>query len=128
MLPSPATLRLTCRTPLRKKPRAPLGATFADDATDIALVFEGAPGSANDACAEVPDGATLAEGALLVVFGQAAGASFLTRIFASNARAIPRDIRATALLARGYVDIGAGVCTKTGADLVWGYAPVSRPC
>jgi hypothetical protein len=41
---------------------------------------------------------------------------------------VSRASRCTALVARGYVRVGAGTDPDTDADLCWGYCPVTEPC
>jgi hypothetical protein len=71
--------------------------------------------------AQVPLASELAGGARLIVLGAAAVGDSVWQVFSRGAT-VPRAVRCGALLARGYVDIGAGVDDATGADLVWGSA------
>ena len=57
--------------------------------------------------------------------GGALAPSLGSRLLAAlgRGRTIPRVFRATALVARGYVRVGAGIDPESRSDLVWGYAP-----
>jgi hypothetical protein len=51
--------------------------------------------------------------------------SLATRLLAAlgRGRTVSRALRASALVAQGYVRVAAGVDKETRADLVWGYGP-----
>jgi hypothetical protein len=77
----------------------------------------------------LPDPSELPPGTLVIVPGAAAGTSSLARSVLAvfgRARLVPRVVRCTALVARGYVDVGAAD-DETRADLAWGYAPPTGP-
>jgi hypothetical protein len=124
-LPTAAALRLVSRpTGARVKP--PLGLTrWSDDATDIALLLAHPNASDTPTLAEVadalPDPSTLTPGALVIVLGELAPRGPLGWL-GSRVR-VPRHVRSSALLAKGYTSIGGAVDPKTGGDLAWGYAP-----
>jgi hypothetical protein len=74
---------------------------------------------------ELPDPSSLAAGTRVYVLGRATrGAGFLARL--RGRVQVARVVRCTALLARGYVGIGAGVDESRG-DLAWGEAPAQAP-
>ena len=82
--------------------------------------------------AQLPDPDDLAPGTL-VVLGDAPKGGALSRLFRRGTGA-PTAIRASALLARGYVAIEAGRASEVGDDrgaagavLVWGLTSTSRP-
>jgi hypothetical protein len=81
--------------------------------------------------AQLPDPGELSPGALLVVRDAGKppqGFRRLARGVRSLWRKEPRAhaaVRCTALLARGYRDIGARLDPRTGEALVWGFAPTS---
>jgi hypothetical protein len=71
---------------------------------------------------ELPDPASLAAGMRVYVLGHATrGAGFLARL--RGKVQVTRVVRCTALLARGYEGIGAGVDDASRADLAWGEVP-----
>jgi hypothetical protein len=74
----------------------------------------------------LPDVATLEQGTLVVVLPQIAPPpSLAVRVLGAlgRSRTVSRALRCSALLAKGYTRIGAGIDPDTRADLVWGYAP-----
>jgi hypothetical protein len=78
-----------------------------------------------DAAAELPDPGSLAPGTLVLVGdgSVARETGLLGRVMRRRReRPVPRSIRCTALLARGYARIGGGV-DEHGIDWAWGYAP-----
>lgn len=110
---------------------APLGARFdadapayaivlgPDDVTDVATVARALP---------APD--ELPSGTLLLVLPQVAPPpSLASRFMAAlgRGRTVSRALRSTALVARGYVRVAAGVDRESRSDLVWGYAPAGEP-
>jgi hypothetical protein len=79
----------------------------------------------------LPDPSELPPGTLVVVPGELAGSRSLAQsVLAALGRRKPiaRALRCSALVARGYVDVGAGAPQdEVRADLAWGYAP-TEPC
>ena len=106
---------------------APLGAKFADDAHAYALAL--GPEDAVDVAAvahALPDPDELPGGTLLFVLPQVVDPpSIGRRLLAAlgRGRTVTRVLRSTALVARGYVGVAAGVDRESQCDLVWGYAP-----
>jgi hypothetical protein len=106
---------------------APGGATFASDGAAYAVAL----GTAEEAdlaslARALPDPDDLPPGTLVFVLpGVAVPASFASRVLAVLGRAptVTRELRATALVARGYVRVAAGLDRASRSDLVWGYAP-----
>jgi len=109
---------------------APLGATFEagaaayavalgpEDITDVATVARVLP---------APD--ELPGGTLLVVLPQVAlPPSLASRFLAAlgRGRTVSRALRSTALVARGFVRVAAGVDRESRSDLVWGYSPTTE--
>jgi hypothetical protein len=89
------------------------------DATDVAAVAR-----------VLPDPDELPPGTLLfvlpaVIDPPTLGSRFLAAL--GRGRTVPRALRATALVSRGYVGVAAGVDRETRSDLVWGYAPPEAP-
>src|SRR5258706_15956546 len=80
---------------------------------------------------QLPDPSELAAGALVVVRDAGKppqGLRRLARSVRSLWRKEPRAhaaVRCTALLARGYRDVGARVDPRTGEALVWGFVPTT---
>lgn len=108
----------------RGRLEAPNGSKFADDAEAVAVVLGAADAQDFRAVARaLPAPADLAPGTLVVVLGSVVEAPSLASRFRSalgRTRTIPRADRCTALLARGYVRLGAA------DDLAWGYVPQVR--
>ncbi len=126
MTPPPArALRLIAPTSRATVPKPPLGlAGWSDTADAIAILLDTAgdadPRGIAGVAAQLPEASTLPPGTPVFVLGTAAAVRSFWRPFARGA-AIPRASRCTALLARGYVDIGAE--EVDGDDLAWGHAP-----
>jgi hypothetical protein len=120
-----------CRASGGRRPAPPFGlAAFTDDeGAAIAVLLDvdaeaSTRAQVEDAAAQIPDAASLPAGRLVVVLPErAARRGLLGRIF--GARQVPRVVRATALLARGYDAIACGADEVSGADLVWGRVPVT---
>jgi hypothetical protein len=77
----------------------------------------------------LPDPDALPAGTLLLVLPNVVGAPSLAgRFLAAMGRGATasRALRATALVARGYVRVAAGVDRETRSDLVWGYTISER--
>jgi hypothetical protein len=75
--------------------------------------------------AQLPDPHELAAGSLVVVHETGRRVRGLRRLLAFWKRK-PRAhaaVRCTALLARGYLEIGAALDARSGERLVWGFAP-----
>jgi hypothetical protein len=99
-------------------------------ATTVALSESDAE-SIDRIMAALPDPATLPSGALVIVPSEIRAPRTLTRsvraLFGRPAT-VARAWRCTALVARGYVDVGAAEDEERG-DLAWGYAPpATEPC
>ena len=120
----------------RSRITLPLGAKLVDDADDAdALAVALGPADIGDAASvarALPDPDELPAGTLLLVLPHVASTPSLAgRFLAAMGRGptASRAVRATALVARGYVRVAAGVDRETRSDLVWGYAPtVTEPC
>lgn len=105
----------------------PSNAAFADDGEAVAVALDADHArDANAVGGAIPAADDLDGETLVVVLPFVEPPSFASRLFAAigrRSRDVPRAVRCSALLARGYVKIGAGVDESTGADLAWGYAP-----
>ena len=74
--------------------------------------------------ATLPDPGDLAPGTLVVIPAEVAATRSLARSVLAvfgRVKTVPRTLRCSALLARGYVEIGAG--DEERDDLAWGYVP-----
>jgi hypothetical protein len=127
--PEPLALRLVGLRPGRRPPRPPLGlrewSASADADAGVAVLLE-VSGDANDEVAAlasaIPDSDAFPRGVLVVVLENAVhDGGLVARLF--HAPRVSRAARASALLSRGYVSIGAAEDRRSGQDLVWGYAP-----
>jgi hypothetical protein len=126
--PHAVALRLVARTQEGKPPRPPLGVTaWTPTADAIAVLLDtGDAGDGGDlraiasVVAQLPPAADLPHGTPVFVLGRANARRSFWRVFARDL-AIPRDVRCTALLVRGYIGIGAAEIQ--GDDLAWGQAP-----
>jgi hypothetical protein len=111
-----------------RTPKPPFGLRGWTPSADAAAVLLDARAgdlrSAWDVAQQVPLASTLPAGAPLIVLGTAAPSASVWRWLVRDV-AISRAARCSALLARGYVDIGAGTDEVTGAEFAWGYAPRS---
>ena len=104
----------------------PLGAVFTDDADAhaVALVQADVADVASLARA-LPDPDGLPPGVLVVVLPNVVDPPSLgSRLLAAlgRGRTVSRALRASAMVARGYVRVAAGVDADTRLDLVWGYS------
>ena len=105
---------------------SPLGAPFADDGDAVAVVLDEAHAADVPTVARaLPAPADLEPGVLVVVLPLASAPSLASRLFAALGRGktVPRVLRSSALLARGYVELGACVDDASRLDLAWGRVP-----
>jgi hypothetical protein len=119
--PRPEALRLLKRAPRARTPKPPLGIAAWNPTADAVAVLLDAGGDADPrtvagVVAQLPAPSDLPPGTPVLVLGRATTSRAFWRWITGDV-AVPRVARCTALLARGYVDIGAS------DDLVWGYAP-----
>jgi hypothetical protein len=126
--PSPRSARLL-EGPAKGRPPSPpfgIAAWTADgEAAVIQLdATESDLSSAEAVAAQLPDAASLPARTLVVLLGNAGGAGGVWRriLFMKDAK-IPRAPRASALLMRGYVEIGAAKDAASSHDLVWAWSP-----
>jgi hypothetical protein len=123
-VPRPSGLRLETRA-RSVRPRPPFGLEdWSDDAAAIAVALDAETCDIEDpvaVAAGIPEASSLEPGTRVYVLGAASrGAGILARLRGSLP--VSRVTRCTALLVRGYVEIGAGVDEVSGADLAWGMA------
>lgn len=77
----------------------------------------------------LPDPSSLAAGQLVVVRAEIGGEKSLASSVLSvlgRKKTVSRALRCSALVARGYVDVGAGTDPAGKDDLAWGYASQTR--
>lgn len=124
--PSFTALRLHTRVRDPRQTAVPFGlGGWNDGATDVVVLLE----TETDDCrnlsqivAQLPEAAALPTDATVVVLGGAVrNQSSWRRWLGHRVVPVPRALRCTALLVRGYVDIGASLDDR-GEDLVWGRA------
>lgn len=112
---------MTTRTSLRsKRPHVPLPP--ANDRSNAKVVTLDA----------LPEPSALDPGTLVIVNDETQGGRSLVKSVLGalgRKQTVSRAARCTALVARGYIRVGAGTDPDTDADLAWGYAPAStEPC
>ena len=104
----------------------PLGATFLPEADAQAVVL--GPADVADVASlarALPDPEGLAPVVLVVVLPNVIDPPSLgnrLRAALGRGRTVSRALRASAMVSRGYVRVGAGVDGETRIDLVWGYS------
>jgi hypothetical protein len=128
MLPKPAALRLVCVRSPASRPHPPFGLRSWDEAPGAGLaVLLDLPrewpasgfGDVGLVAAQLPDPASLEPGQLVVVLpGAASVGTWLVRLVHRRAWAAGA-VRASALLARGYAGISAGIDPSTRRNFVW---------
>ena len=130
LAPRPAALRLMTARATGRTPRPPFGLRAWDPSADARALLLAVRGRGTcttaDVVAQLPAAATLPSGTPLLVLGSAISDGPLWRLFA---RGVPvtRAARCTALVARGYVEVGAGTDETSGTDLAWGIVPERGP-
>lgn len=119
----------------RRLPHVPLPpASARADARIVALSPADLLGDLEGAARALPDPAELPAGTLVMVEARVREARSLGRAVLAalgRIRNASRCIRCSALVARGYVRVGASSDPDTRADWAWGYAPaadVTEPC
>jgi hypothetical protein len=116
-------------SPLASRPavgvRARTAAKLPSDLGDAKVVelTEHAAASLAGVIAALPDPATLDAGALVVLPADIRGGGFARSVLAvfGRKKTVARTRRCSALVARGYVDVGAA--ESEDGDLAWGRAP-----
>lgn len=94
----------------------------------VVAIAEGDAGSAASIARALPDPSSLDPGTLVIVPREIAGAqSFARSVLAvfGRAKTIERALRCTALVSRGYVDVGAADEEDRRSDLAFGFSPSS---
>jgi hypothetical protein len=128
MAPRPDAIRLWTLATHVTPPHPPLGLrTWSGEAAALAVLLVASAGDlANVAvvAAQIPSAETLLLSTPVVVLGEVArtSGSWNRLFFGLRKRSVARAPRCGALLARGYVDIGAALDPATGSDVVWGWS------
>ena len=127
--PRPSAMRLYTRKRGARIPAPPLGLTaWSADATAVAILLDASDTDVDDPeqiAEQLPNAAELPPATPVFVLGSAARARGILRWIGMRTIPVARAARCTALVARGYVGIGAGVDRATGDDLAWG---LTAPC
>jgi len=128
MHPVPTALRLSTPTPAAKPPRPPFGLrSWSGDGAATALLLDARHADVTDASsvlAQVPGAAALPPRTPIVILGCAVrGEGLWRRLLGAGTVRVARAARCTALVARGFVDVGGGVDEASGSDLAWGWSP-----
>lgn len=128
MPPRPKALRLVTSALGARTPAPPFGLrAWSSEAEAIAVLIDAAGFDASDpasVAAQIPHASDLPESTLVCVLGAAARRGGVTRCLQRTLQ-IPLFARCTALVARGYVGVGAGIDDAGSNDLAWGF---SSPC
>ena len=126
--PRPTALRLIGRASPSRWPVPPMGlGTWDASAQAVAILLDATSIDVDDpaqVAGQIPAAAELPPATPIFVLGVAAGRRAVLRLLERRVP-VTRAARCTALLARGYVDIGAGLDEASRADLAWGF---SSPC
>jgi hypothetical protein len=109
-----------------------LGLRAWSDAEEAAVVVllvlpeEGASDDVGPIAAQIPAASSLRAGTLVIVLETAERAGgVLSRLLRPDGK-VPLVVRGSALLARGYGGIRAGVDPASGEELAWGWTPAMR--
>jgi hypothetical protein len=124
--PRPAAFRLWTRAPAASRPRAPFGLpSFTDAATAIAVFVDATGIDEEDAGAfaeQIPAAVQLEPGTPVFILDAAVRGRGALRWLGARKVQLPRTSRCTALVARGYVGVGAAADPSGRGDLVWGFS------
>lgn len=128
MHPLPSALRLSTPTPQSKQPRPPFGLRgWSTEAHATAVQLDARHGdlqSVSSIVAQIPRATSLPPRTPIVLLGLAVRAPGVWgRLLGAGTVRVTRASRCTALLARGYVDVGGGLDEVTASDLAWGWSP-----
>lgn len=126
--PRPAALRLWTRVEGIRLPAPPLGLIkWTQDATALAVLVDATHFDGDEVqtvAAQIPPSSDLPPGSPVFVLATGVVAARSWRVLLGPRRApVSRAVRCSALLARGYVDIGCDEPVARGDDLAWGWSP-----
>jgi len=128
--PRPESVRFVTTAPQAKAPAPPFGLQrWSDDGTATVVMLDASGGDLSGTAAiaaQVPDPGTFPRRTLVILLGEAsrAGGAW-RRLIRMNTAPVSRADRCSALLVRGYVEIGAGP-DEASHDLVWGWSESPR--
>lgn len=127
-VPRPESARFVGLAPNAKAPPPPFGLKgWSQDGTATVVELDASTSDLSAAGAiapQLPECDSLPSRSLVVLLGEAGrGGGAWRRLVRMNATPVSRAARCSALLVRGYVDIGAGTDDGTSHDLVWGFSP-----
>jgi hypothetical protein len=115
---------LVTRVRIKRTPPPPLGLrTWSPDAGAIAVLLEASSMDADDPSqivGQIPYATDLPPATPVFVLGRAVRSSGMLRWIGRQTIAVPRAARCTALVARGYVGVGASVDDASHTDIAWG--------
>jgi hypothetical protein len=128
MHPRPPALHLSTAHPVSKLPRPPFGLRgWNAEAQASAVLLHIGDGRADDVgslFAQIPKATIFPSGTPIVLLGTAISrVNAWRRLLGGGSVRVPRATRCTALVARGYIDVGGGIDESTGSDLAWGCSP-----
>lgn len=127
-IPRPAALRLVARRHFARAPKPPFGLDdWSPDADAIAVLLDVETTAIDDpaaVAAQIPHARERPPGSAIFVLAAAPdGRSLIRRWLGPRPQTVSRAARCAALLARGYVELGAGADPASGKDVAWGRAP-----
>lgn len=122
--PRPTAMRLVTRARGVRTPAPLFGLRgWSDDAAALGILVDAGGGGTEDPAviaAQIPSATDLPASTPVFIFGDAARRAGLVRWLWPSAVTVPRATRCAALVARGYVAVGAGIDDTTGTDVAWG--------
>jgi hypothetical protein len=129
--PRPESARFVGRSANARAPAPPFGLErWSPDGVATVVELDASDGDFSGAertgavARQVPDCGGLPPRTLVVLLGVATrGGGIWRRLVRMNTVSVSRAARCSALLVRGYVDIGAAPDAATSQDLVWGWSP-----
>ncbi|HVJ89644.1 MAG TPA: hypothetical protein VM580_07550 [Labilithrix sp.] len=113
---------------LRARTNARLPSPDARVTATIVALSEADAGSVASIMGKLPDPGALSPGALVIIPGEPIAPRTLARsvlALLGRTKKVARAQRCSALVARGYVEVGAAEDDKH-VDFAWGYAPAAR--
>jgi hypothetical protein len=124
MPPRPAALRLLTRARAVHAPAPPFGLrAWSKEAPAVTVLLDAGEVTMKepaDIAVQIPHATDLPHGTLVFVLATAVRSGGMMRWLGLRTIQVPRVARCTALVARGYVSVGAGLDDVTGADIAWG--------
>jgi hypothetical protein len=122
--PRPEALRLIGPVRGGRAPTPPMGLrAWTADAHSVCVVLDATGVDLEDpseVARQLPHSTELAAGSVLFVLGAAQRGRGVLRWLGMRTLPVGRAARCTALVARGYSDVGASADPSTKADIAWG--------